>query len=149
MHYVDIDTTEKMTSFLKCFGSSFEIGLRKLFQGLVMFGDIIDVVDFFVKGNGVELCFDKSPSNLSVISRYSSFPATPNFNHLQNLLQNRLLQSVLPEANYKYEVSVVLDDLFQRNGLLYKAMNINDTSIAAVSFNPEAPNDTNSITIEI
>jgi len=40
-------------------------------------------------------------------------------------------------------------DLFQRNGLLYKVMNINDTSVAAVSFDPEAPNDTNAITIEI
>ena len=155
MYYVDIDTTEKMTSFLKIFGSSFGIGLRKKFPRIgyqdnhFVFGDIINVVDFSVKGNGVKLCFDESTSNLSVISSYSSFPATSNSNHLQNLLQNRLLQSVLPEANEKYEVSVVVDDLFQRNGLLYKVININDTSVAAVSFNPEAPNDTNAITIDI
>jgi len=52
MHFVDIDTTEKMTSLLKIFGSIFGIGLRKKFPRIgyqdnhLMFVDIINVVDF-------------------------------------------------------------------------------------------------------
>ena len=144
-----------MSCVLKFFGSVFGIGLRKRFPRIgyqdnqLVFGDIINVVDFSIQGNEVMLCYDESTSNLSVISRYSSFPATSNSSHLQSLLQRRFPHSVLPEESDEYEVPVLIDDLFQRNGLLYKVLKINGDTVAAVSFNPKEPTDTSATTIEL
>ena len=117
IHYVKIDTDEKMSCVLKIFGSVFAIGLRKRFPRIgcqdnqLVFGDVINVVDFSILGNEVMLCYDESTSNLSVISRYSSFPATSNSSHLQSLLQRRFPHSVLPEESDEYKVPVLIDDL--------------------------------------